>query len=77
MSSSTHKYCKGFQYFGPKDSKTSGIVGSAREYSTLLLSVALVLSSTVCPGSSDPPEKIFNIFASEWGLHPLLTITIL
>ena len=22
-------------------------------------------SSTVCPGSSDPPEKIFNIFASE------------
>ena len=20
---------------------------------------------TVCPGSSDPPEKIFNIFASE------------
>ena len=21
--------------------------------------------STVCPGSSDPPEKIFNIFASE------------
>ena len=22
-------------------------------------------SPTVCPGSSDPPEKIFNIFASE------------
>ena len=21
--------------------------------------------STVCPGSSDPPEKIFDIFASE------------
>ena len=21
--------------------------------------------STVCPGSSDPPEKIFNIFASQ------------
>ena len=21
--------------------------------------------STVCPGSSDPPEKIFNTFASE------------
>jgi len=21
--------------------------------------------STVCPGSSDPPEKIFNIFESE------------
>ena len=21
--------------------------------------------STVCPGSSDPPEKIINIFASE------------
>ena len=21
--------------------------------------------TTVCPGSSDPPEKIFNIFASE------------
>ena len=20
---------------------------------------------TVCPGSSDPPEKIFNVFASE------------
>ena len=28
---------------------------------------------TVCPGSSDPPEKILNIFASEnevyMGLH--------
>ena len=22
-------------------------------------------SYTVCPGSSDPPEKIFNIFESE------------
>ena len=22
-------------------------------------------TDTVCPGSSDPPEKIFNIFASE------------
>ena len=21
--------------------------------------------TTVCPGSSDPPEKIFNIFAAE------------
>ena len=27
--------------------------------------------STVCPGSSDPPEKIFNIFASE---HEVYTI---
>ena len=25
----------------------------------------LLLSHTVCPGSSDPPEKIFNIFAPE------------
>ena len=25
----------------------------------------LQLPSTVCPGSSEPPEKIFNIFASE------------
>ena len=24
-----------------------------------------VIAVTVCPGSSDPPEKIFNIFASE------------
>ena len=24
-----------------------------------------VYEYTVCPGSSDPPEKIFNIFASE------------
>ena len=24
---------------------------------------------TVCPGSSDPPEKIFNIFASENEVH--------
>ena len=23
------------------------------------------VDDTVCPGSSDPPEKIFNIFASE------------
>ena len=34
--------------------------------------------STVCPGSSDPPEKVFDIFASENEvLHHLLTITIL
>ena len=33
---------------------------------------------TVCPGSSDPPEKIFNIFfIRKRGLHHLLTITIL
>ena len=25
----------------------------------------LLLICTVCPGSSDPPEKILNIFASE------------
>ena len=24
-----------------------------------------ILHGTVCPGSSDPPEKIINIFASE------------
>ena len=35
-----------------------------------------ILESTVCPGSSDPPEKIFNIFASEnEALHDLLNIT--
>ena len=34
--------------------------------------------NTVCPGSSDPSEKIFNTFASENEvLHHLLTITIL
>mgnify|MGYP006975817971 CR=1 FL=1 len=33
---------------------------------------------TECPGSSDPPENIFNIFASENKvLHHLLTIPIL
>ena len=26
---------------------------------------------TVCPGSSDPPEKIFNIFASENDVYPI------
>ena len=30
------------------------------EYSPLMES-----PNTVCPGSSDPPEKIFSIFASE------------
>ena len=25
----------------------------------------ITLKTTVCPGSSDPPEKIFNKFASE------------
>ena len=25
----------------------------------------ITASATVCPGSSDPPEKIFNMFASE------------
>ena len=27
--------------------------------------------STVCPGSSDPPEKIINIFASEKGVYTI------
>ena len=26
---------------------------------------------TVCPGSSAPPEKIFNIFASENEVYPI------
>ena len=29
------------------------------------LPTSLGKQDTVCPGSSDPPEKIFNIFASE------------
>ena len=29
------------------------------------LDTQIVLKHTVCPGSSDPPEKILNIFASE------------
>ena len=33
---------------------------------------------TLCPGSSDPPEKnIKYICIRKWGLHHLLTITIL
>ena len=28
--------------------------------------------STVCPGSIDPPEKIFNIFASEMRFTPFI-----
>ena len=27
-------------------------------------------ATTVCPGSCDPPEKIFNIFASEMRFTP-------
>ena len=27
---------------------------------------------TVCPGSSDPPEKIFNIFASKMRFTPFI-----
>ena len=27
--------------------------------------VSNIFNHTVCPGSSDPPEKMFNIFASE------------
>ena len=27
--------------------------------------------NTVCPGSSDPPGKIFNIFASENEVYPI------
>ena len=30
-----------------------------------LLGHKIASSNTVCPGSSDPPEKIFNIFASD------------
>ena len=34
------------------------------------------LNGTVCPGSSDPPEKIFNIFVSGNEVYTI-TITIL
>ena len=27
--------------------------------------MSMYIGNTVCPGSSDPPEKILNIFASE------------
>ena len=38
-----------------------------------VVGLLLALKYTVCPGSSDPPEKMFNIFASEnEGLHHLL-----
>ena len=39
----------------------------------------MVLTHTVCPGNSDPPEKIFNIHICirKWGLHHLLNIAIL
>ena len=30
-----------------------------------ILVVAVFMLLTVCPGSSDPPDKIFSIFASE------------
>ena len=30
-----------------------------------LLSCLLYLPTTICPESSDPPKKMFNIFASE------------
>ena len=29
------------------------------------------VGSTVCPGSSDPPEKIFHTFASENEVHTI------
>ena len=31
----------------------------------IFLKILYAQACTVCPGSSDPPEKIFNIFASE------------
>ena len=34
-------------------------------YIAVLWTVRPCFSNTVCPGSSDPPEKMFNIFASE------------
>ena len=51
-----------------------------RDYTGLVRKVIsnLKIVTTVCQGSSDPPEKIFNIFASEKkGLHHLLNIAIL
>ena len=44
--------------------------------SNWLAEVMQTESVTVCPGSSDPSEKIFNMFASENEVHQLLTITI-
>ena len=38
---------------------------SQRKTVSLLLNIQFFFLGTVCPGSSDPPEKIFNIFASE------------
>ena len=32
----------------------------------------LYFSLTVCPGSSDPPENVFNIFASEMRFTPFI-----
>ena len=37
----------------------------ALNYCVILVSDPFSKVSTVCPGSSDPPEKIINIFASE------------
>ena len=41
------------------------MVAIAIEHSNLHRYSVRSTSVTVCPGSSDPPEKIFNIFASE------------
>ena len=36
-----------------------------KKFTHLIRLLVLILDGTVCPGSSDPSEKIFNIFASE------------
>ena len=35
-----------------------------------------ILLCTVCPGSSDPPEKIFHMFASEKEVYTIFRLNI-
>ena len=39
--------------------------GKVEEFSSVFIFLESKYKYTVCPGSSDPPEKIFYIFASE------------
>ena len=46
-------------------------------YRVLISGLALVISfnhGTVCPVSSDPPEKILNIFASENAIYTIFQL---
>ena len=65
MHQNLHSTCKN-QWEREKDANgLSGAYECFKHEQNYLNNIFCSLCCTVCPGSSDPPEKILNIFASK------------